>query len=59
MFFMCPNCVLNGAGVWVWLGPGLICLFFALIAAYFFYQAKQSGAFEGDEEAAKHIIFED
>ncbi len=56
---MCPNCVLNQAGLWVWLGPALICLFFIILAAYFIYAAKTTGAFEGDEEDPKHVIFED
>lgn len=56
---MCPNCVLNQAGAWIWLGPGLICVAFMVLAGYFLYQAKQEGVFEGDEEEPKHVIFED
>ena len=56
---MCPNCVLNQSGVWSYLGPGLICLFFMAIAGYFIYQAKKSGEFEGDEEDPKYAVFDD
>ncbi len=56
---MCPNCILNEGGAWVWAGPGLVCALFALVAWYFFKEAKDQGAFEGDEEDPKHVIFED
>lgn len=54
---MCPNCVTSGT--WVWLGPGLICLGFGVIAWFFLHQAKESGAFEGDEEDPKYAVFDD
>jgi hypothetical protein len=56
---MCPNCVLNQSGVWSYLGPGLICLFFMAIAGYFIYYAKKAGEFEGDEEDPKYAVFDD
>ncbi len=54
---MCPNCPTSG--ILVWIGPGLICLTFALLAYLFFTKAKEAGAFEGDEEEPKHAVFED
>lgn len=54
---MCPNCIMSGT--WVWLGPGLICLLFMIFGAFFFYQARQAGQFEGDEEDPKYAVFEE
>lgn len=54
---MCPNCIISGS--WVWLGPGLICLGFALLAFLMYKLAKESGEFEGDEEEAKYAVFND
>jgi hypothetical protein len=56
---MCPNCVLNSAGAWSFLGPGLLCLLFFVIAGYFFFTASKSGELRGDEEEAKHTVFDD
>ena len=56
---MCPNCILNTAGAWVWLGPALICLLFAGFAASLYFMARNMGEFKGDEEEAKYAVFED
>ena len=56
---MCPNCVLNQAGAWPWMGPGLICLLFMVFAGYFMLRAKQDGEFKGDEEDPKYSVFEE
>lgn len=56
---MCPNCILNSAAVMGYIGPGLICLGFLIIAAYFLYQGARSGEFAGDEEEAKYAVFEE
>lgn len=56
---MCPNCVLNQASLIAWIGPGLICLTFGILAAYFWHLAKKSGEFEGNEEDAKYAVFDD
>ena len=54
---MCPNCIISGS--WVWLGPGLICLGFALLAYLMYKLAKDQGEFDGDEEEAKYAVFND
>ena len=56
---MCPNCVLNQAGAWPWIGPGLICLLFMVFAGYFMLRAKQDGEFKGDEEDPKYSVFDE
>ena len=56
---MCPNCVLNSAGAWSYLGPGLICGLFLVVGVLFYVKTKQSGEFDGDEEEAKYNVFEE
>lgn len=56
---MCPNCVLNQAGAMIWIGPGLICLAFFVLAGLAMYKAREVGEFKGDEEEAKYSVFED
>ena len=53
---MCPNCPLSG--VWVWLGPGLLCLTFGIWAGFFYFAANKTGEFKGDEEEAKYSVFD-
>ncbi len=56
---MCPNCVLNQSSLIAWIGPGLICLVFGLLAGMFWFKAKESGEFQGDEEDPKYAVFDD
>ena len=56
---MCPNCVLNSAGPWTYIGPGLICLFFLMVGVAFYIKGRESGEFDGDTEEAKYEVFED
>ncbi|NQY79372.1 MAG: hypothetical protein HRT47_03560 [Candidatus Caenarcaniphilales bacterium] len=56
---MCPNCVLNSAGAWSYLGPGLICFLFLFVGVFFFVKTKEAGEFDGDSEEAKYEVFDD
>lgn len=56
---MCPNCILNSAGAWAFLGPGLICGLFLVLGIVAYVKIRETGEFEGDEEEAKYSVFED
>lgn len=56
---MCPNCVLNKAGLGAaYYGAFTICVIFALVALAIYLWGKQSGEFSGDEEEAKYSVFD-
>lgn len=56
---MCPNCILNKAGLGGgYYGALTICIIFAIVALGLYLWGKKSGEFSGDEEEAKYSVFE-
>lgn len=56
---MCPNCVMNKAGLsGAYYGAFTICIIFALMALALYFWGRKSGEFIGDEEEAKYSMFE-
>ena len=56
---MCPNCVLNQAGLGgAYYGAAAICIIFAIVALALYVWGKKSGEFTGDSEEAKYSVFE-
>ncbi|MBI1858388.1 MAG: cbb3-type cytochrome oxidase assembly protein [Candidatus Melainabacteria bacterium] len=57
---MCPNCVLNKAGLGAaYYGAFTICIIFALVALALYIWGKKSGEFTGDPEEAKYSMFDE
>lgn len=56
---MCPNCILNQAGLGAaYYGAFTISILFAIAALVLYVWGKKSGEFAGDEEEAKYSVFE-
>ena len=57
---MCPNCLLNQAGLGAaYYGALTVCILFALVALALYLWGKKSGEFTGDEEEAKYSVFDE
>ncbi len=57
---MCPNCVLNQAGLGAaYYGAFAICIIFAVVALALYIWGKKSGEFTGDHEEAKYTVFDE
>ena len=57
---MCPNCILNQAGITgAYWGALTICIIFALVALVLYMWGKKTGEFTGDEEEAKYSVFDE
>ena len=57
---MCPNCILNQAGLGAaYYGAFAICVIFAVAALALYLWGKTSGEFKGDSEEAKYSLFDE
>ena len=57
---MCPNCILNQAGLGgAYYGAAVICIIFAVVALGIYLWGKKSGEFTGDSEEAKYSVFDE
>lgn len=57
---MCPNCILNQAGLGAaYYGAFTICILFAIVALVIYLWGKKSGEFTGDSEEAKYSVFDE
>ena len=57
---MCPNCLLNQAGLGgAFYGAAVICIIFAICALWLYIWGKKTGEFSGDEEDLKYSVFDE
>lgn len=56
---MCPNCVMNKAGLGpAYYGAFAVCIIFALLALALWFWGRKTGEFTGDQEEAKYSVFD-